>query len=514
MLRLAKPFSKPLRKNLSGLKKFFDVIRTPKYVIILLFLIAFLARIPLLYTEFERENDSIDFINVADNLSSGKGYTRSVKAYYFDDEPVVASGSHAKQIFAPVVYSLLLKIKNDYYFLQFFILVIGAVNVVLFYLLARKFMNRELSFLAALLIALNPNLIIENRLIVSDQIFYFLVLLFFIVYYKFSLSKKKSILLGALAGFAYLTRLEGIILIVIAFFAHIKKPGDAAIVFLSFFMVCSPNIIINYLENGNAVHSYYFGHYSILDYNEARQHAYSPFAPPWEFIKENYRLIAERIWHINREILTYLAGPRFLGLMAVLLLLINYRKNFRTIRLLTPILAFFIMYYAIHLFTWSIFCCIQRHLASLYIFLVLVIFALWKESSRKVLYRFVIITVIIYLLYDFHQAAWIRKSIGVLEQKKNEPVYTWIRKNIDKDDIIAARYPYNIYLFTQRPSLLIPEALPIQIEDNKSFKNFLKKYDVKYVYSYNSDLVNFLDKEGKLVYKTGKDKVYCVFDCQ
>jgi len=95
---------------------------------------------------------------------------------------VIAQATLLRPLLTPLIYGLLLRLKNDDYFLQFFNLPLGLVNVLLFYFLANIFTRRFWILLASLLIAFNPNLLIETRFIVAEQLFIFWLLAFFLVY--------------------------------------------------------------------------------------------------------------------------------------------------------------------------------------------------------------------------------------------------------------------------------------------------------------------------------------------
>ncbi len=484
-----------------------------------LFLIALIFRLPLLYTEFMRTPDSIDYINVAENLATGKGYIRSIKSHFFDDSPVFASGNFSRPFFTPFIYSLLLRIKNDYYILQGFNLILGAVNVVLFYILLQKFITKKTAFIGILLIASNPNLIIENRFILSEQIFYFLVLIFFIIYFYLKDSKKKYISLGFIAALGYLTRIEGILLLISVGLTHVtnkKKLVLLSIATISFFLTSIPNFIINYTIFGKPFFTFYAYHFVVLHFYEGVYSFYSPFPSPLVFIQNNFLAITTRIAQNNIENFLSLVGFRFLSTLSIIPLLFLY-KRFRPTRLLfvsiLPVLLFSLFLFLIVTFTWSVFFQPERHIALTYMFSVFLFFVL-TNRIRQLVYVASAITLCIYLIFDVHQLLWIRKSIGSLEETKSQPMYSWIRKNTEKDGIIASRDTSFLYLYTGRPVILIPLKLPNEYDDTAILDEYVKKYQIKYFYVREHDLEKYLTKKGILLRSEENEKFYCVTHCQ
>jgi hypothetical protein len=484
----------------------------------LLFLIAFFIRISLLHTEFMRTPDSIDYINVAENMATGNGYIRTIKSHFFDEVPVFSPGNFMRPIFTPLIYAILLKIDNDYYVLQAFNLTVGAVDVVLFYMLLRLFVSPKFAFVGSLLIALDPNLIIEGRFIISEQIFYFLVLLFFLLYFRLDDSKKKYVFLGIISALAYLTRIEGVILLFAIFISKRKKLLFPSIAVAAFALTTLPNFVLNYIISGRPFFTFYEYHLVVLNFIEGVYYFYHPYPTPFTFITHNYpAIIQEIIQNIKDNGLSFI-GLRFLGIVTVFPFLFFIKKYTPTrsivIKIL-PVIIFSIGMFGVVVSTWSVFSQPERHIALVYIFSVFSVFVLARTTRLKQILSVVtVIMLCLYLVLDVHQYLWLRPSVGDLETKESQPVYTWIRTHTNKNAIIASRNPAFFYLYADRPTILIPTKLPTKGNNPAVLDNYVKQYHIQYFYLENGDLNDYITKRGKLMIKDKMNNaLYCVAKC-
>jgi hypothetical protein len=482
---------------------------------LILFFITLTLRIPLLYTEYERTPDSIDYINVAENMAIGNGFVRSVKDHYFDDKPVIASGSFSRPLLTPLLYSLLLRLKNDYYLLQAFNLFLSSFNVMLFYILIRYFTNNVQSFIGSMLIALNPNLIIESRFILSEQLFYFLVLLFFIVFFRMTENKLKYPLLGFLAGLSYLTRIEGLLLLIILCVTKRRQLYQVFLSSIAFIITIVPNFVINYQVTGNPFYTFYAYHFSVFHYSEGRNYFTFPVRSPLAFVFKNFFTVLILIMNNFKQNFLSLIGYRFLGIISIFFLLLFSKKNLNLRKQTFPLTLFAVLLFSVVVFTWSAFFQPERHLALVYMFSILLIFVLTMQTNyKKIFYISVLATIFLYAAYDIHQARWIRTSIGSIEQRRNMPVYSWIRSHVDKNSIIATRYPLKLYLFTDHPTILIPTKLPETYKNKEELNNFIKKYHISYFYVEGNDLYDYLQENGVIQTRNDtKDSLYCISGC-
>lgn len=497
-------------------KKLFAHCNSTYVYPVLLFIIAFLIRLPLLHTEFIRTVDSIEYINVANNFASGQGFIATIKPYLFNNYPVIISGNLLRPMFTSVVYALLLKMYNNYFFLQFFNLFLGSVNVVLLYYLARKFLHKKMAFFASLLIACNPNLIIESRFIISEQLFYFLTITFFLFYYYLADSSKKYMLLGALAALSFLTRSEGGILIIILIIYNYRKYQYCVLSVLFFFLVCLPNFILNYYAVGDPFYSPYAYQLRVLSYIETENQFYHYLPSPLTFIAQNYMAILHQIGKISIGSITSLFGIRFLGLLSIFFLIGLVKiKNIRFLTLL-PLILFTIFLYLTETFTWAVAYQPERHLALVFYFLVVLLFIFINTYTRwKLLYVIYGITIVMYLIFDFHQLIWIRANSNYMQL--DDKANAWIRKNTKADAIISAHDSDTTYFFTNRPAIKLPNDFPLKTHNIKEFKQYLTIYSVAYIKVDPNEqyLYHYLTKVGFIKkYNNGYNAVFCAKKCE
>ena len=115
-------------------------------------MVGLIFRLPFFGVPFWRTPDAVEFIDVARSIALGKGLIQTIKWNFFEQAPVITSAFHGKPFFASVIFSAILHFQNDPYLLQLFLLILGAVNVVLFYFLARKFLSGKISVVVSLLL--------------------------------------------------------------------------------------------------------------------------------------------------------------------------------------------------------------------------------------------------------------------------------------------------------------------------------------------------------------------------
>lgn len=505
------------------MKKIFhvDTLVSDKFISyllpVLLFFIGFLFRIPLLHTEFIRTGDSIEYINVASNFASGYGFISTMKPYLFNDLPVIISGNLIRPLFTPLVYAFLLKINYNYYFLQLFNILLSSMNVAIFYLLAKFFLNKKLSFLAALLIAFNPYLILDSRFIISEQLFYCLVLSFFLIYYYLKDSTIKYSLLGIIASLSYLTRTEGGLLLIVLILLKARKPIFVGIALIASLIVCIPNFILNYTATSNLFYSPYAYQLSVLNYIQTQYQFYQGLPTPIEFITHNYKTITYIILQINKGNLQTLFGLKFLGLLSILFFSGVIRNKFLYSRNLLPIIIFMVLLYIAETVTWAVAFQPERHLALVfYLFVLLVFVLIHKGIPVKIIYPVLSLTLFIYLIITVRGLLWIRANSNI-DEWKNDKSLAWIRKNTKRDDIIATYDPYLTYLYTSRPTIVLPNYFPQKIHNLNNFKYYLKVYKVNYikVYSGEISLYNYLKKENFTTsFHDNSDAIFCVAKCK
>lgn len=486
-------------------------------IIVLVFLIAFSFRIPLLHTEFVRTQDSVEYINIAENLVSGRGFITTIKPYLIDENPVIAPGNLLRPPLAPLLYAIFLAVYHNYYFLQFVNIFLSSLVVVLTYLLTRTFVREKLSFLAAVLIALNPYLIVDSRFIISEQLFYCLVLSFFLIYFRMAERSRKYVCLGVLAGLAYLTRIEGILLLAPLFLLVFRNVRLFGLCFIFFVLICLPSWIWNYQVTNNFFHSSLSYHFSVLHYTDIQEHFYRKLSSPLFFIQHNYPILIQKIMDLNNGNLRTLLGLKYLSLLSIIFVISLLRTKAKIYRLLLPLFLFLLFDYIVQTASWAVASQPERHLALIYILLIVTIFSLVEKTvSQKIVVGIVGITLVIYLIFTVHSLWWvISRGPGGLYENDSDPARHWIKEYTDPHAIIATHDPWTMYLVTGRPSIMLPREFPSKSRYRGQLRHYIHKYDVRFIYLDAYGGIDYLEKEGfQKVYKNNSLGIFCVSRCK
>lgn len=457
------------------------IIKSDIFLSVLLFLLTFFVRLPLFHTNFWRTPDAVEYINVAKLINSNFGLTQSIKWHFFDSYPVVTSALHGKPIFTSIIFSLILRIHNDVYILQIFTFVLMSFVCLVAYILARKFFTPLPSFFLVLLIAINPNILITNRLILSEPLFYLFVLLAFFMYYSNNQKENiyKIISIGVFSSLAYLVRSEGLFLIAIFAIFYIKNLKYLLVLFLSFFVIAAPYFYLNFKVNGNFLYSYTINHFRVKNFSDVMWQGYlTVFPTPWSFVTSNTAWIVHSV--ISQFIInikSLLAFP-FFGLLSLAFLLVKIKD----LKQFLPFILFgFLMLINFTVF-WSAFSDPERHLSLMFMVLLFPLFKIVHRSGvRKFIFiLLVFISLSIYIPYDLHRITWARTEEKVSDAWSGEnkkEMYDWVRRNTERNDIIASPNPWLVNLNTERPSILYPT----NISDRKKLSKFLMDYNVEYI---------------------------------
>lgn len=486
----------------------FYVQRIDFLFILLIFLSAVIPRIFLYHTEFWRSPDPIEYINVAKNINSGKGLTQSIKWSFFDNSPVVTSALKGRPILTSLFFALLLRINNDVYFLQAFGLFLMSLSTILFYTLARHFYSPKVSFLGAFLVAINPNLLITNRLIVSESIFAFFVLVFFIVLYAMRKNLVRYLLLGFIAGLAFLARLEGFLLLLTLILLEGRKNKLILLSMLSFFVVTFPYFLLNFKINHNPFYNYNSYHFQVYHFSEGMWEGYGKSFPnSITFVKNNFSWILISVTKLLIYNIKSLASLPFLGFLTI----IYFLRTRDILRGHKPLFLFSLFYLITLSIIWSGYAEPERHFIIIYPLLLLPLFLIFKKPTFKsVAVILFSMTFVIYMVFDVHRVLWTRTiephidNWGV-ENKKN--IYGWLKNNTQPQNIIASSNPWMTYLFTDRPSIILPV-----LTRDYDVEKFIKEYHVDYVLTQYGEKSIF-KKTATVVYINNGVGIYCYAPC-
>lgn len=466
---------------------------------LILFLTGLIFRLPFFGVPFWRTPDAVEFIDVARNIALGNGLIQTIKWNFFESTPVVTSAFHGKPLFASLIFSFILRLQNDPYLLQLFLLILGAVNVVLFYFLARKFLSEKISFVTTLLFALNPNILITNRMVLSDEIFYFFVILSFLLFFGKD-NLKKYIFLGIITAFSYLTRTEGSFLFVVFLLTFIfrKKKILPILLFAGFFFLTTlPYFWGNAIINGSPFFNYNSYHFRTFHFYDSMLTGYGKTYPSaLGFIQNNFWWIANSIWQaIVSNVKSFIDITTFGPLMLFLI----FYKNFP--RKLLPVLIFILAIFLTFSFTWAVFADPERHLALVFILGLIPLFALVKGKYTKdpFFILIVLLMLVVYLGFDVHRIVWSRTVEGQTDAwsyQTRKTTYDYLKTHTSSDSIIASTNPWMITLFSNRSSILLGTNI-----DNKNYCKFISQYKISYLMTSDTKLEQTLNREAIFVLK-------------
>jgi len=479
---------------------------------LILFLIGLVFRLPFLGVPFWRTPDAIEFIDVARNIVLGKGLMQTIKWNFFDSSPVITSAFHGKPFFVSVIFSVILRLQNDPYLLQLFLLILGAVNVVLFYFLARKFLSEKISFVASCFFALNPNILITNRMVLSDQVFYFFILLSFLLFFGKD-DIKKFIFLGIVTAFSYLTRAEGFFLIAVFLLVIIfqKKKLSQLFIFAGvFFLTAFPYFWGNAIINGSPFFNYNSYHFRVFHFYDAMFTGYGRTYPSaLSFIQTNFWWILNSIRQGTVSNVKSLIGITFFG---PLILFSIFYKNFS--RKFLPFLLFSLAIFLTFSVTWSVFSEPERHLAIVFILGLIPLFSLIKEKqTRKPFFILIILlTLVVYLGFDIHRIVWsrtIEARTDAWSYQARKTTYEYLKNHTSSNSIIASTNPWMITLFSMRPSIMLGTNI-----DNKNYCKFISQYKISYLLTSDVKFKETLNKEAAFILKDQSLSLYKTSVCK
>lgn len=474
----------------------------------ILFSIAFFLRIFLFHTEFWRSPDPIEYINVAKNINAGLGLTQSIKWFFFTSSPVVTSAFEGKPLLTSFIFALLLKIHNDVYFLQFFELLLMSVNMLLFYALAKQFYSSTLAFFISLLIAVNPNLLITNRLLLSEPISTCFALCFFILYFAHPKNSISAIFLGMFSALAFLTRFEGIFLLITFLIFQRKQRKLLLVCSITFLIITSWYFFLNFSINHSLFYSYNSFHFKVFHFSDGMWEGYGKKFPATQmFIHDHFLWIARTIFALFFYNIKTLIGFSFLGIYSLLFLFVSKKILYR----FAPLYVFSLFNILMISIVWSEYAEPERHLVLSYLFLMLPLLSIPYLQTKKFLFITLVgCMLVVYLVLDIHRIIWARTTEPLIDNwgmENKKSMYTWVSTHTAPTDIIAASNPWMMYLFTNRPSVMLPALHSTELSSR-----FISEFQVKYILTQSATSYLFASEAKRVASEHGMD-IYCTNPC-
>lgn len=451
------------------------------HLLLFLFFFTFLIRLPLYGTDFWRTPDAIEYINVANEINAGHGFTQTIKWHFFTESPVVTSAFEGKPFLASLIFAPVLSLFNDVYSLQLFLFIVMAFVVVVFYRICRQFMPQLFAFLLALLVSLNPNLFINSRLVLSEPLFYLFVLCALFFFFKAKKNAFHYCLIGFFAGLSYMTRNEGLLLLFAFILFSLKQRKQLLVITAAFLLTTSPYLFGNYLVNGSPFYSYNIHHFRVHQFLEGMATGYGKVFPSAiAFVSNNVFWIIERFFQLMWGNILWLIGLSYFGLLSVFYLFFIKRELWKYFGVCLLFAFLIVVNYSIF---WSAFLAADRYLGLVFMLVLIPIgyaVSMVKHTKKIVAVSMILLMLGVYVAYDIHRINWARTVDSFSEIWRvslKHDMYAFLNTQTEKDIIIASPNPHMIYLYTNRSSVLLPNTF----SSEEQLKKFMHEYNVDYV---------------------------------
>lgn len=466
----------------------------PKTVLILsLFFLALLIYICSTYT-FIGRGDYANYSSVARNLVQGKGFTNDYIAFHFINYPQVSHPEDMWPILQPVWIAI------SFFFLGInpfsarvpnavFLTVLALVT----YFLGKKLYNPRIGFWAAVLTALNINLLMYSTTWITSDVALavFSVLIFYLGYQILIEGQKRRVSLikvfwvGLLSGLAILQKPMGILLpgiyFIFLFYFYRRnlysflKPGIILIIgtlifagpffvrnlilFRSLFLPDEHYLgyLVKYFPY-ESIFSIYYGHVpdikTWLDYGLAK------------FIKVNFA-------YFRYSIDTFLFKDLLMPYTVIVLSFIGLRniKSDKKLFYLPIIILFVVM---------SVLMGTYWHYESRYYAMLIPIFNLlatvaFFELFPKINWKNSFIVLAILFITFLPSFKSLIQGISSKETDPSLTAYNWIKNNTPKDAVVLTLAPWEMNFHSERKTVMIPN------ENKNTILWMAKKYQADYL---------------------------------
>lgn len=432
---------------------------------LLIFILALFPRLFLFHTPYWTTPDALEYLSVTKNLAEGKGFTSTVKIHTFDHLPITRSALGTK----PPLFSLFLfpfyKISTNAYFLQLAILTTGAIAVVMFFHLASILMNRRFAFLAATLFALNPDFLINNRLLLVEPLFLCLVFSSLILLFQ----KKSLFLIALLASLAYLTRVEGLLLFpVVCFYLWLDRGFKITIRFVLLSFVCLlPYFYLNNQINGSPLANVGNFHFVTLDFMHSAFYDYGqPVLAPLTFIRIHFLAVIHKSFTLFSQLVVSLLKPSNLGLLFLIPWWLSLKKLKQfSIFLFIPLNLLIISA------TFGLVLDAPRYLIFIDACVILLAIFHYSRHFNKLNSFLIFFVFAIYLIFDFHRLAWARQETDPNWNNEKLLQVSSLIKDFPQNTFVASENPALVDIKTDHPSIILPKNLSQSL-----FQMFVDEY--------------------------------------
>lgn len=480
-------------------------IKTIK-LLILFFVLNFAIRILMAFFVSDIFLDKIayHYLNLARSMYQGEGFTTYVVWNNFLQPPTVIGPDFFRLPLYPFLILLFYKLFGlSYFSAQLLNVIAGSLLPIVSYLFA-YLLTKSKRIATLLLIFISFNGLIFKWVTISyPEIIYALAAILFL-YFLYQTRDKinfSSVLVGIFWAAAYLLRAEGlyIFLPVIIFYYYNKQPkkqfiSKMALTVFGFLIIASPYLARNYVLTKNPFYSE-FDRITMVAYIGRD---YLVESPTVEY-KNIYDLALKNPFKTIKSIIVEHIGlgliliPQFLitsyvitvlSLIGIFYVLKKDRQKYYFI-FLSMITGFLLPVVGIGFE--------DRYLIFLiilfYFFAALAVFKLYDTKLKNNALGRSAVAIYLFIFIIFNGLVGIGKGTLPLiphsfyQRFDSEKYFTdlkefyhYVKNNTPKDEVVmASRRPYEIYYFTERPTVIFP------FTDEKGVQQFMKKYQVKWV---------------------------------
>jgi len=442
------------------------------------------------------------YLNLAQSLYQGEGFTTHVIWNNFLQHPQIVRPDFFRLPLYPFLISLSYKIFGVSYFAAKLVNVVTASLLPIIAYLFAWVLTKSKRIATLTLIFICFNLLLISWTALAWPEFVYCLCAILALYFLFRTKNKvdlNPVLVGVFWALAYLSRAEilYVFLPVILFFYFYKQGKKQFVIktlltFFGFIIIALPYLARNYVITGNPIYSdfdrimlvgYLHHGYLIESISSEYQNIFDLFfAQPWLVIKTNLMNLYAIIISIPKALLS----SYIIGLASLIGIITVWQKEKSKYYFLFLAIILNIVIISMIEFT-------DRYLIILiillYLFASIGIFKLIddglgnKKSLKSLLsiYLLVFITfgtvvgigqgTLPYIPHSFYERFDADKYFTELEE-----FYGYVKDNTAENDVVmASRRPYEVYYFTNRPTILFPFATTEEIQE------FMKKYQVKWV---------------------------------
>ena len=453
-----------------------------KNLVILLFTIALLSRIPGVYImEMENEpgRDGAYYYDLAQNIKLGNDEVTSFKDVWYEDwktrEGEIQTPSFVAPLF-PYILSILFHIGDSLLIIRIFNVFLSSLSICLYFSLIKNTFNKEIGLFSAFLVISNPTYYYLSVSLLTEPLFIFLSLILFnFIFFNFNSDSKLHVLiLSLLSALIFLTRISGSLLLISIFcwLLYTKKEYYTP----ALYSISTAIMVLPWLINNKVSHGLYLPFLSILE-------VYPTNYPPKIYSGDNASFFDSLSFLSFLDNFSYLYNDLISVSMLFLLLPFvilsiphNYRKlNLQLIFFYSIIVILFHMFYGGGFY-------VQRYFVLFTILLIPLGLSELKRylnyfkdkyNADKVLVSSVFAMFIFGSIYcPFYL---IDNTISPFYDN-NEEKYEWLTDNSNPEDVIVSTEHRHASFFTGLSVLALPSGM-----DESQFSEFVEAYDIKFL---------------------------------